>query len=75
LGQQLIDVPEPLRSDSRRVIIEARPVGEPLMAIPIDRVMLWPGENIPLLLNPGMYSLTAYTEGEDYLGTKNLLVE
>ncbi|MDE0004310.1 MAG: hypothetical protein OXQ29_16595, partial [Rhodospirillaceae bacterium] len=44
-----VEVPSGLVSDSARTIVEARYVDEPMDAVPIDRVMLWPGESIPLL--------------------------
>ncbi len=75
LGQRLVDIPESLRSDSDRFIIEARMIGEPLLAIPVDRVMLWPGEDVALLLAPGKYKLTAYTEGKDSLKAALLTIE
>ena len=51
-----------MRSDSQRVLIEVRPEGEPSYTVPVDRLMLWPGEDLPLLLEEGRYELTAWFE-------------
>lgn len=60
-----VAVPGGLISESARTIVEARHVDEPMEAVPIDRVMLWPGESIPLLLTAGSYLVVGFHEGSD----------
>ena len=60
-----VAIPEGLISESARTIVEARYVDEPMEAVPIDRVMLWPGESIPLLLPVGAYWIAGFHEGSD----------
>ena len=38
-------------------VIEARPLGEPVASVPMDRVAIRPGEDIALMLPPGRYRL------------------
>lgn len=57
-----VAVPVDYRSDRERVIVEVRPVGEPPGSVPVDRLMLWVGNDLPLLLPSGVYSLTSYFE-------------
>jgi len=61
LGERLIDVPPSLRRPDERLIIEARRANEPEDAVPFDRIMNDPGEELPLLLRPGSYSVRAKT--------------
>jgi hypothetical protein len=44
-------------------VIEARPLGEPDLSVPMDRVAIRPGEDIALLLPPGRYALRAIDVG------------
>ena len=60
-----VAIPSELVSQSARTIVEARYVDEPMDAVPIDRVMLWPGESLPLLLPAGSYLVTGFHEGSD----------
>ena len=62
-----VEVPGGLISRSARTIVEARFSDEPLDAVPIDRVMLWPGESLPLLLPAGSYLIAGFAEGSDDL--------
>lgn len=62
---RLIEVPAELLSDSSRVIVEAHIPDEPNDAVPIDRLMLWPGEALPLVLPEGQYVLRSYSEGDE----------
>lgn len=61
-GASQLVIPASLLPHEHRVIIDARHVGEPLDAVPVDRVMLWPGEVLPLVLPPGDYQLTSFEE-------------
>lgn len=58
-------VPDSLISQSGRTIVEARLADEPIDAVPIDRVMLWPGETVPLLLPAGAYRIVGFHEDSD----------
>ena len=60
-----VEVPSGLISESARTIVEARYVDEPMDAVPIDRVLLWPGETIPLMLPVGAYWIVGFHEGSD----------
>lgn len=62
-----VEIPGGLISRSARMIVEARFVDEPLDAVPVDRVMLWPGELLPLLLPAGSYLIVGFHEGSDDL--------
>jgi hypothetical protein len=57
-------VPTKLLPTTGAIVIEARPIGAPIDTVPADRLMLRPGEVLPLLLPPGRYRLdTATSEG------------
>ncbi|TCM00201.1 hypothetical protein C8J41_1258 [Sphingomonas sp. PP-CC-3G-468] len=56
-GDQAIDIPRTLRPAKGWRVIEARPVGEAVTSVPVDRVAIRPGENVALMLPPGRYSL------------------
>lgn len=59
-----VEIPEKLRTFNRRTIVEARYANEPMEAVPVDRVMLWKGETVPLLLPRGSYVITSFPEEE-----------
>lgn len=50
-----------MKRPEQRLIIEARGANEPDDAVPVDRIMNDPGEELPLLLRPGSYSVRAKT--------------
>ena len=58
-GDQLVDIPEALRPTDAPHVIEARRIGEPGDAVPMDRVYVRPGEDVALALPPGDYRLRA----------------
>ena len=60
-----VAIPRGFVNQRARTIVEARYVDEPMDAVPIDRVMLWPGETIPLLLPVGYYWFVGFHEGSD----------
>lgn len=62
-GARDVAVPEALRSFAGHVIIEARRVGESDDIVPVDRLLLRPGESLPLILPPGDYAVAAF-DGE-----------
>ena len=59
MGDLFVDVPAALRPMDAPLMIEARPIGADLDHAPIERLVLSPGEQIPLLLPPGRWSLVA----------------
>lgn len=56
-GDKPVSVPRALRPKAGWRVIEARPLGEPVTSVPMDRVAIRPGENIALMLPPGRYYL------------------
>ena len=58
-GDIAIAIPASLRPTDTPVVVEAFKWGEPIDAVPVDRVYVAPRENIPLLLPPGRYHLRA----------------
>ncbi len=58
-GDRLVGIPKELRPTSGWRVIEARPEGEPVASVPMDRVAIRPGENVALMLPPGRYQLRA----------------
>jgi hypothetical protein len=61
-GAREVETPRRLRRASERVILEARRAEDPVDAVPVDRVLIDPGEDIPLLLPPGKYKARAVLE-------------
>jgi hypothetical protein len=61
MGQVDVAVPKSLLKAATWSIIEARYASEPAEAVPADRILIGPGENIPLLLKPGTYRIEAWT--------------
>lgn len=66
IGDQAVAVPVQMLPVDERVIIEARAPGESLEFIPTERLMLYPGETLPLLLPVGEWVLTAWTPEGPY---------
>lgn len=60
--ERAVDIPPSLLAASETVLIEARREGEPDLAVPEDRLMLFPGETLPLILPPGAYRIEAWTK-------------
>ncbi|WP_271079197.1 hypothetical protein [Aurantiacibacter sp. MUD61] len=58
-GDIRVRVPDALLPSEGAHVIEARLAGEPDEAIPMDRVLVFPGEEVDLLLPPGHYRLRA----------------
>ncbi|AIE85797.1 hypothetical protein [Fimbriimonas ginsengisoli] len=62
-GRRLIPIPFKAPDPALRYLAEASVVGEPEDAIPVDRVVIWPGKPIPYLaLPPGQYEIRFYDE-------------
>jgi hypothetical protein len=52
-------IPPSLRPSDEPLVIEAFAWGEPSEAVPVDRVFVEPGEDLPLLLPPGRHRVRA----------------
>lgn len=65
-GARVTEVPRRLKRAGERVIVEVRDVADPVDAIPVDRILIDPGEDIPLLLPPGRYKTRAWLHAGGY---------
>lgn len=61
-GEDAVSVPAAFLPRSLPVLIEARRKGDPALAMPEDRLLLLPGERLPLMLPPGDYRIEAWTK-------------
>jgi hypothetical protein len=64
LGEHLVEVPRDAER-SVRIIVEARRAEDPIDSVPVDRLLLDPGEDVPLLLPRGRFSLRVCPESGD----------
>lgn len=64
-GDQVVEMPRIFLEVAEPLMVEARAAAhdEILATVPLDRVLLFPGEDLPLLLPPGKYRLDAFTRG------------
>lgn len=60
-GDKPVAMPTPFRNHSERVIVEARPEHAGRGVVPVDRVLLYTGEQLPLLLPAGRYRVDGFT--------------
>ena len=65
-GQHVTPVPAALLNPPFNTIIEARLRSEPDEAVPVDRLLLRPGDTLPLLLAPGRYRVESWTQEHGY---------
>lgn len=76
LGEQLVPVPEELLDIEAPTIFEVRPVDAYVDTVPVDRLLLEPGERLPFLLTPGSYRIDMLTpEGRTGLAPTLITVE
>lgn len=61
-GAIAVELPETLVVDDQRTLIEVRFDSEPPDTVPLDRLMLWPGERLPLLAAAGRLRIQQYFE-------------
>jgi len=61
-GEKDIPIPPAFLGKDEPVIVDAHYADEPYDAVPVDRILLGPGENLPLILLPGHYKVTAITK-------------
>jgi hypothetical protein len=59
IGDIEVEIPASLKPTDQPLVIEAFVNGEPFDSVPTDRVFVDPGENLPLLLPPGKYTIRA----------------
>ena len=60
-AESLVSLPMAFLAKDKPVLVEARRVGDPDLAVPEDRLMLLPGDRMPLILPPGDYRIEAWT--------------
>jgi hypothetical protein len=65
-GDRFAAIPAGLRRPDQLAIYEARPAREHVHTTPVERLLLRPGEDLPLLLPPGRYDLSVWTEKEGW---------
>ncbi|MEM9178746.1 MAG: hypothetical protein AAGA89_03510 [Pseudomonadota bacterium] len=75
LGDRFVEVPGSLQSQIGPIMIEARPLGASLEQSPIERLVLLPGDDIPLLLPQGEWSLVRIDETGAVTARAEVLVE
>ncbi len=76
IGDKLVPLPESLLNISEPTIFEARPRDAFVDTVPTDRLLLAPGERLPLLLPPGDYRIDMLTpEGRTGLAPALIAVE
>lgn len=63
VGQKEVEIPPEFLGRPERVIVEARALDAGLGTAPLDRVLLFPGEHLPLLIPPGRYRVDGFIEG------------
>ena len=56
-----VALPDTFLTQDRPVLVEARRLNEPDLAVPEDRLLLLPGDRLPLILPPGEYRIEAWT--------------
>jgi hypothetical protein len=74
LGDRFAEIPAALHRTGQVAIYEARMAGEPANVTPMDRLLLRPGEILPLLLPAGRYDVSVWTEKEGWSSALPLAV-
>jgi len=65
-GEAFYEIPNRLRRESELAVYEARYTTEPVDTVPADRLMLRPGEYLPLLLPRGRFMLSVWTQKDGW---------
>lgn len=73
-GQLEINVPADLHTGTWS-IIEARRADEPSGAVPVDRILIAPDEDLPLLLSPGKYGVEAWSRETGWSRATEIVVD
>lgn len=73
IGDIEVEIPEDHQSNTEAVIVEVYPIEIYRVNLPVERVYVRPGENIPLLIPPGTYTIKSFVRGGAY-GTASRFV-
>ncbi len=65
-GDKLVEIPQQVLRPGQVAIYEARYSHEPDGAVPVDRVLVRPGETIPLSLPAGVFKVRVWTKAEGW---------
>jgi hypothetical protein len=65
-GHQEVELPRAFRPVAEPTVVEARFANEPDEAVPADRILVRPGEDVPLLLPPGDFRIEAWTSSSGW---------
>lgn len=74
-GDKDVVVPDQFLTHSQPVIIEARRTDDPEISVPEDRLLLMPGDNLPLLLPVGRYRVEGWTKNGPIAGPVEIEVQ
>jgi hypothetical protein len=74
-GQRPVAIPAAMIHADENTIIEARPISDPIEAVPADRILLRPGEILPLLLAPGRYRIESWTRNHGWSASAEVNVD
>ncbi|MCA8898677.1 MAG: hypothetical protein KDA39_08125 [Hyphomonas sp.] len=74
-GDVAVEVPGAFLTARLPVLVEARRLDEPRLAVPEDRLLLRPGETLPLMLPPGAYRVEAWTKNGQVADAVDLNVD
>lgn len=74
IGDVDVAVPDAFRDADERIVVEARAPEDPADEVPIDRLLLYPGESLPLLLPPGQWRLTGWRKDGPIAGAIDVTV-
>lgn len=75
LGQKPVAIPIGLRAQATASIVEARLADEPDEAVPVDRLLVRPGETLPMLLAPGRYRVESWTRERGWSAPVTVVVD
>jgi len=73
-GYRQVQVPRALASQAAPMIVVAHFAGEPDSAVPADRLLVRPGEQLPLLLLPGRYRVASWKRSEGWSRSVSIVV-
>jgi hypothetical protein len=73
-GRRAVAIPARIRAQGEPTIVVAQRAGEPDDAVPADRVMAQPGEDIALMLEPGRYRVAGWTRARGWTGAVDVRV-
>jgi hypothetical protein len=74
-GDQFVEIPAVLRRAGEAAIYEARYAAEPDTAVPVERLLVRPDEDLQLLMPPGRYRLSVWTQKNGWSASMPLVVD